>query len=43
MGFVEFQNVSFSYNEGYEAQTRALENVSFSVESASIGRSKPWA
>lgn len=32
MGFVEFQNVSFSYNEGYEAQTRALENVSFSVE-----------
>lgn len=32
MSFVEFQNVSFSYNEGYEAQTRALENVSFSVE-----------
>ena len=32
-GAVEFQNVSFSYDEGTEAETKVLEDVSFSVKS----------
>ena len=31
-GTVEFQNVSFTYDEGTEAETKVLENVSFSVK-----------
>lgn len=31
-GAVEFQNVSFTYDEGTEAETKVLEDVSFSVK-----------
>lgn len=32
MSIVEFDNVSFSYNEGYESEIVALKDISFSVE-----------
>lgn len=32
MSLIEFQNVSFSYNEGYAAEVAALKNVSLSIE-----------
>lgn len=32
-GAVEFQNVSFTYDEGTDAETKVLEDVSFSVKS----------
>lgn len=32
MSRVEFQNVSFAYNEGTSSQTQALKNVSFCIE-----------
>ena len=32
MSLVEFRNVSFAYNEGYASETKALSDVSFSIE-----------
>lgn len=32
MSLVEFKNVSFAYNEGYASETKALSDVSFSIE-----------